>query len=205
MRDIILVLLHYNSRQLVTLPIWSSLAGVDDPTNPYNNSARPNSWTPALDEPWDYSNDRIYGVNLGGWLVLEPFIVPSLFEKYQNVTPNAALPGGQAVDEWTLSVAMLNDTSDGGGIGQLEEHYKTFIVSTPCSPRSFPSSPFTSFIPLIIALNLAFHPADGARLCRDRWRRTQLDSSPHSLLGYRDMARRALPREDCMELRASRV
>ncbi|RPD62162.1 glycoside hydrolase [Lentinus tigrinus ALCF2SS1-7] len=101
---------------------------VDDPTNPYNNSARPNSWTPALNEPWDYSSDKIYGVNLGGWLVLEPFIVPALFEKYQNVTPNAAIPGGQAVDEWTLSVAMLNDTSDGGGIGQLEEHYKTFVT-----------------------------------------------------------------------------
>ncbi|TFK88056.1 glycoside hydrolase family 5 protein [Polyporus arcularius HHB13444] len=101
---------------------------VDDPTNPYNNSARPNSWTPALNEPWDYSKDKIYGVNLGGWLVLEPFIVPALFEKYQNVTPNPAIPSGQAVDEWSLSVAMLNDTSEGGGIGQLEDHYKTFIT-----------------------------------------------------------------------------
>ena len=72
-------------------------------------------------------------MNLGGWLVLEPFIVPSLFEKYQNVTPTPALPTGQAVDEWSLSVAMLNDTSEGGGIGQIEEHYKTFIVSA--SPR----------------------------------------------------------------------
>ena len=62
------------------------------------------------------------GVNLGGWLVTEPFIVPALYEKYQNTTP-------QAIDEWTLSIAMRNDTSKGGGIGQLEEHYKTFIVS----------------------------------------------------------------------------
>ncbi|KAI0751685.1 glycoside hydrolase superfamily [Daedaleopsis nitida] len=101
---------------------------VDDPTDPYNNGARAQSFTPALNESWDYSKDQIRGVNLGGWLVLEPFIVPALFEKYQNVTPNPAIPGGQAVDEWTLSVAMLNDTSEGGGIQQLEDHYRTFIT-----------------------------------------------------------------------------
>ena len=67
-------------------------------------------------------------MNLGGWLVLEPFIVPALFEKYQNSTPSPALPGGLVVDEWSLSVAMLNDTSEGGGIQQIEDHYKTFIV-----------------------------------------------------------------------------
>ncbi|KAH9936894.1 glycoside hydrolase [Epithele typhae] len=101
---------------------------VSDPTNPFNNSARAQSFTPALNEPWDYTKDQIRGVNLGGWLVVEPFIVPALFEKYQNSTPSVALPGGLVVDEWSLSVAMLNDTSDGGGIQQMEEHYKTFIT-----------------------------------------------------------------------------
>ncbi|KAI8984881.1 glycoside hydrolase [Trametes punicea] len=101
---------------------------VDDPTDPYNNSARAQSFTPALNEPWDYSTDQIRGVNLGGWLVLEPFIAPALFEKYQNVTPSPALPGGNVVDEWSLSVAMLNDTSEGGGIEQIENHYATFIT-----------------------------------------------------------------------------
>ena len=56
-------------------------------------------------------------VNLGGWFVLEPFIAPALYQKY---------PG--AVDEWTLSENMRSDTA-GGGISQLEDHYKTFIVS----------------------------------------------------------------------------
>jgi hypothetical protein len=37
-------------------------------------------------------------VNLGGWLVTEPFIVPALYEAYQNTTP-------QAVDEYTLCQA----------------------------------------------------------------------------------------------------
>ncbi|CAL1708174.1 unnamed protein product [Somion occarium] len=101
---------------------------IDDPKDPYNSGARAQSFVPALNETWDYTRDQIRGVNLGGWLVLEPFIVPALFEKYQNVTPNPAIPGGQAVDEWTLSVAMTNDTNTGGGLDQLEEHYRTFIT-----------------------------------------------------------------------------
>ncbi len=65
-----------------------------------------------------YWSDRRYRVNLGGWLVLEPFISPALFQKYP-----------QTIDEWTLSEAMRSDTSPGGGIGQIEDHYNTFIVS----------------------------------------------------------------------------
>jgi len=56
-------------------------------------------------------------VNLGGWLVLEPFISPSLYQRY---------PG--AVDEFTLSTLMAADTAN-GGLKQLEQHYDTFIVS----------------------------------------------------------------------------
>ncbi|KAI0785590.1 glycoside hydrolase superfamily [Abortiporus biennis] len=97
---------------------------VDDPKDPFNNGARPQSFSPALNETWDFTVHQIRGVNLGGWLVTEPFIVPALYEKYQNVTP----PATKAVDEWTLSVAMSNDTSPGGGLGQLEDHYKTFIT-----------------------------------------------------------------------------
>ena len=112
---------------------------MDDPTNPFNNSARAQSFSKSLAEPWDYSTDQIRGVNLGGWLVLEPFIVPALYEKYQNVTPTPALPTGQGGDEWSLSVAMLNDTSEGGGIEQIEEHYKTFIVRHSRLRRSHPA------------------------------------------------------------------
>lgn len=56
------------------------------------------------------------------FLLSEPFIVPALYEKYQNGTI-------KAVDEWTLSQAMRADTSPGGGIGQLEKHYQEFIVT----------------------------------------------------------------------------
>jgi hypothetical protein len=60
-------------------------------------------------------------VNLGGWFVLEPFISPVLYQRYPPSN-----------DEWSLSTAMAADTAN-GGLKQLEEHYKTFIVSNTVS------------------------------------------------------------------------
>uniref|UniRef100_A0A0W0EVW2 glucan 1,3-beta-glucosidase n=1 Tax=Moniliophthora roreri TaxID=221103 RepID=A0A0W0EVW2_MONRR len=99
-----------------------------DPNDPFNNGAKAQSWTPALNETFRYGVDRIRGVNFGGWLNIEPyfdalllqFMAPALFEKYGDITP-------RVVDEWTLQEAMRADTA-GGGISQLEEHYKTFIT-----------------------------------------------------------------------------
>ncbi|CAA7271152.1 unnamed protein product [Cyclocybe aegerita] len=89
---------------------------VQDPADPFNNNARPNSWTPPLNTSWTWGKDRIHGVNLGGLFVLEPFITPDIFQRY---------PG--AVDEYTLSQAMAADTAN-GGLSQLEQHYDTFIT-----------------------------------------------------------------------------
>ena len=47
--------------------------------------------------------------------------VPALYQKYP-----------QAIDEWGLSEAMRADTAN-GGINQLEDHYKTFIVRSRSS------------------------------------------------------------------------
>ncbi|CAE6534614.1 unnamed protein product [Rhizoctonia solani] len=91
---------------------------VYDPTNPFNNSARAQSWSPALNEPFNYGVDQIRGVNLGGWLVLEPFISPALYEPYQPA----------AIDEWTLSEGIAANASSGGLQKVLEEHYATFIT-----------------------------------------------------------------------------
>ena len=97
-------------------------AGVSNPEDPFDNSARPNSWTPPLNTSWTWGTDRVNGVNLGGLFVLEPFIVPALFEKYADAVP-------PPVDEWTLSQHMAADTSPGGGLQQqMEEHYNTFIT-----------------------------------------------------------------------------
>ncbi|KIO27886.1 glycoside hydrolase family 5 protein [Tulasnella calospora MUT 4182] len=92
----------------------------DDPNDPWNNNAQAQSWSPPLSQEWDYQNHPMRGVNLGGWLVPEPFIVPSLYEPYMNATPPAQ-------DEWTLSLAMAADTAN-GGLNQLETHYDTFIT-----------------------------------------------------------------------------
>ncbi|KAL0946390.1 hypothetical protein HGRIS_012619 [Hohenbuehelia grisea] len=89
---------------------------VSDPKDPFNNGARPNSWTPPLNQSWTWGKDRVFGVNLGGLFVLEPFIVPSLYQKY---------PGSR--DEYSLSQLMGADTAN-GGFAQLEDHYNTFIT-----------------------------------------------------------------------------
>ncbi|KAF8554819.1 glycoside hydrolase family 5 protein [Imleria badia] len=89
---------------------------VSNPEDPFNNNAQPNSWTPPLNTSWNWGQDNVYGVNLGGLFVLEPFISPALFQKYPS-----------AVDEWTLSILMAADTAS-GGLNQIEEHYNTFVT-----------------------------------------------------------------------------
>lgn len=111
--------------------VVNTSVGVQDPQDPYNNDARPNSWTPPLNTSWEWGQDRVYGVNLGGLFVLEPFITPDIFQRYPT-----------AVDEYSLSVAMVADTAN-GGLQQLEDHYNTFIVEHPNQ----------SLIPDIIVVN----------------------------------------------------
>ncbi|EIN07519.1 glycoside hydrolase family 5 protein [Punctularia strigosozonata HHB-11173 SS5] len=94
-----------------------------DENDPFNNAAKAQSWTPALNESFNWGTDIIRGVNLGGWLNTEPvscILSPALYEPYVNLT----VP---AVDEWTLSWAMGNDSAN-GGLKQLETHYQTFIT-----------------------------------------------------------------------------
>ncbi|KAF9648416.1 hypothetical protein BDM02DRAFT_3129101 [Thelephora ganbajun] len=94
------------------------IAGVWDPKNPFNDNAQPNSWTPPLNTTWKWGVHKLYGVNLGGWFVLEPFISPALFQRYADAG---------AIDEWTISTLMAADTTN-GGLAQLEHHYDTFIT-----------------------------------------------------------------------------
>ncbi|GAA6019696.1 hypothetical protein JCM10207_009231 [Rhodosporidiobolus poonsookiae] len=90
-------------------------------SSPYSYAARAQRDAPPLSEEWDFEHGRMRGVNLGGWLTLEPFITPSLFEPYLN-DPEPA------VDEWTLSLALRRR----GGQAELERvlraHYETFIT-----------------------------------------------------------------------------
>lgn len=92
---------------------WAS-----DPKNPFGPGGKAQSWSKRVGtEQWVWGSDIARGVNLGGWLVTEPFISPSLYEKYVNQS------GTPVVDEWTLSLAMGSNLAQ-----EMEEHYKTFIT-----------------------------------------------------------------------------
>lgn len=67
----------------------------------------------SRDLTFDYNNQKVRGVNLGGWFVLEPWITPSIFDS----------AGDSAVDEYTLSANL-------GGSAQfvLSNHWNTFIT-----------------------------------------------------------------------------
>lgn len=62
---------------------------------------------------FDYDVGKVRGVNLGGWLVLEPWITPSLFDEV----------GDGAVDEWTLSDILGKDQAR----DRLSQHWSSFV------------------------------------------------------------------------------
>ncbi|KAI4521815.1 glycoside hydrolase family 5 protein [Schizophyllum commune Loenen D] len=63
---------------------------------------------------WD-TQDKIHGVNLGGWLVLEPWITPSLFEATGN---------DKIIDEWTFGELQDRDAATAA----LKAHWDSWIT-----------------------------------------------------------------------------
>ena len=59
-----------------------------------------------------YGSEKVRGVNAGGWLVLEPWITPSVFE------------GNAAKDEWTLTELLGKDAAK----ARLEQHWNSFFT-----------------------------------------------------------------------------
>ncbi|KAJ8517303.1 hypothetical protein ONZ45_g5473 [Pleurotus djamor] len=88
-----------------------------DDDDPFNNGAKPQSWSPGLNETFRYGFDKIRGVNLGGWLVTEPFISPALYEPYADTA-------NPVIDEYELTARLRAE----GRMSVLEDHYKTFIT-----------------------------------------------------------------------------
>ncbi|RDL37190.1 (Trans)glycosidase [Venustampulla echinocandica] len=77
----------------------------------WDDSKSANGNVPPIGKPWgSYSETPARGVNLGGWLSLEPFITPSLFNK------------NGVIDEWTLTTYLGNQAKP-----TLEQHYATFV------------------------------------------------------------------------------
>lgn len=60
-----------------------------------------------------WGSEKIYGVNIGGWLVLEPWITPSIFQKLSGV-----------VDEYTLGQTLGHDAA----LAVLREHWDTWCT-----------------------------------------------------------------------------
>ncbi len=59
----------------------------------------------------------MYGVNLGGWMVLEPFVTASLFLGPQKVNPNV-------IDEWTLCQFYGPETA----YQVMHNHWDTWVT-----------------------------------------------------------------------------
>lgn len=81
----------------------------------WDDSKQANSNTPPLNKPWgSYSTRPFRGVSLGGWLSLEPFITPSLFNTGSGLYP----------DEYTMCQKLGPKQAS----ATLEKHYSTFIT-----------------------------------------------------------------------------
>ncbi|KAI9651566.1 MAG: hypothetical protein M1831_000761 [Alyxoria varia] len=85
----------------------------------YNDNIRANRHVPPLNEPWPYGTKPIRGMNLGGWLSLEPFITPSLFNGTTTSSDDEGTPG----NEYTLTKTLGPEKS----AALLEQHYASFV------------------------------------------------------------------------------
>ena len=85
-------------------------------STPGDFSAQAQARTPALNETWDFNVHKIYGVNIGGWLITEPFITPEMYTPFLSHSP-------AVIDEFTLSEALGTDLA-----ATMTNHYATFIT-----------------------------------------------------------------------------
>lgn len=100
--------LTYTDETVGDLPLMGLYTDWDD-------SKKANDHVPALDERWgDYKKRPARGVNVGGWLSLEPFITPSLFNYDRRLG---------IVDEYTLCSYLSSRCES-----TLEKHYATFVT-----------------------------------------------------------------------------
>lgn len=81
----------------------------------YDDTTQANNNVPPLNQPFNYGSTPIRGVNLGGWLIIEPFITPSFFSSID--------PRFNVVDEYTLSEYLGASKA----AAKLEQHYASFV------------------------------------------------------------------------------
>ncbi|KAF1851291.1 glycoside hydrolase family 5 protein [Cucurbitaria berberidis CBS 394.84] len=71
----------------------------------------------SVDFKW--GSEKIRGVNIGGWLVLEPWITPSIFD-----SANQNRPQQDIVDEYTLGEKLGRDAAQ----SILRKHWDSFVT-----------------------------------------------------------------------------
>lgn len=81
----------------------------------WDDSKRANDNVPPLNEEFKYGTMPVRGMNLGGWLSIEPFITPSLFNGYNS--------HDNVVDEYTLSQKLGASNAK----TTLEKHYSSWV------------------------------------------------------------------------------
>lgn len=80
----------------------------------WDDNTQANSKVPKLNDTFKYGTMPIRGMNIGGWLSLEPFITPSFFNKYSSREG--------VIDEWTLTTKLGSKAAS-----TLETHYSSFV------------------------------------------------------------------------------
>ncbi|KAJ9151160.1 Glucan 1,3-beta-glucosidase 2 [Pleurostoma richardsiae] len=102
--------LTYTNDTVGDLPIMGLNSTWDD-------SKAANEYVPALNKAWgSYADTPARGVNLGGWLSLEPFITPDLFSYDSDLG---------IIDEYTLCTYLASNCAS-----TLEKHYSTFVTES---------------------------------------------------------------------------
>lgn len=90
----------------------------------YNDSKKiknyDNDQNPIINPHFNYNTQKINGVNLGGWLVTEPFISPSLYDKASIDGTEAGTP----VDEYNYCKILGSTVA----YERLKRHWDTWIT-----------------------------------------------------------------------------
>ncbi|KAF2223763.1 family 5 exo-beta-1,3-glucanase glycosyl hydrolase [Elsinoe ampelina] len=81
----------------------------------WDDSTRANSNVPPLDQEWEYGKMPIRGINVGGWLVMEPLITPSFWSQFKT--------SDGVIDEYTLAAKLPPSTVK----TTFETHYSSFL------------------------------------------------------------------------------
>ncbi|CAG8576702.1 3837_t:CDS:2 [Ambispora leptoticha] len=97
---------------ILVIALDSSFMKIDNST--FDNSKSPlnSTFTPPINQNYPYGrNSPIHGVNLGGWLVLDPLIVPSFFNS-------------DTLDEYSVAKSLDPDTAR----AKFIKHYDEFVT-----------------------------------------------------------------------------